>query len=325
MTTYYGLYGQKVQYLASDPTDPQTGQVWYNSTSAVLKVRSLTTSGTWASGGNLNTGRSISQGAGTQTAGILCGGFTGAPSSATEQYNGTSWTAVASMNTARYDGGASGTQTATLAFGGSNPINNATESYNGTSWTTLPATMNNGRYGFGFTAAGPSTAALAFGGTTSGTSALDDSESYNGSTWTSTPVLATAIMYGVGFGTPSSAILTSGGPTHVSQSSALTQSWNGSSWTNLPAGHNLTQAGPSRSGFGTASSALIVGVPAPSVELYNGTSWTAVTAMPGSRDSSTGIGASGSLGLVTGTYAAGTSTIEWTGPGTAQTQTVTVT
>jgi hypothetical protein len=39
MATYYGTYGQKVQYLASDPSDPQIGQVWYNSTSATLKVR----------------------------------------------------------------------------------------------------------------------------------------------------------------------------------------------------------------------------------------------------------------------------------------------
>ena len=54
MTTYYETYGQKVQYLASDPSDPQTGQVWYNSTSATLKVRAATTSGTWASGGSLS-------------------------------------------------------------------------------------------------------------------------------------------------------------------------------------------------------------------------------------------------------------------------------
>jgi hypothetical protein len=54
MATYYGTYGQKVQYLASDPSDPQTGQVWYNSTSATLKVQSATTAGAWATGGNLN-------------------------------------------------------------------------------------------------------------------------------------------------------------------------------------------------------------------------------------------------------------------------------
>jgi hypothetical protein len=50
MATYYGTYGQKVQYLASDPSDPQIGQVWYNSTSAVLKVRQLGTVNAWASG-----------------------------------------------------------------------------------------------------------------------------------------------------------------------------------------------------------------------------------------------------------------------------------
>jgi hypothetical protein len=325
MTTYYGLYGQKVQYLASDPTDVQVGQVWYNSTSATLKVRAATTTGAWASGGNLNTGRSIAQGTGPQTAGLLCGGFTGAPSSATEKYNGTSWTSVTSMNTARYDGGASGTQTATIAFGGANPINNATESYNGSTWTTLPGTMNTSRYGFGYTAAGTNTATLAFGGTSNGTSALSDSESYNGSTWTNTPNLATAIMYGAGFGTPSSALLTAGGPSNVDQTSAITQSWSGSSWTNLPAGSNITQAGPSRAVFGTASSALLVGIPAPSVESWNGSTWTSAPAMPIARDSSTGIGASGSLGLVTGAYAAVTSTINWTGPGVAQTKTVTVT
>jgi hypothetical protein len=57
MATYYGTYGQKVQYLASDPSDPQIGQVWYNSTSATLKVRQLSTVNAWASGGNLNTKR----------------------------------------------------------------------------------------------------------------------------------------------------------------------------------------------------------------------------------------------------------------------------
>ena len=324
MATYYGTYGQKVQYLSSDPPAPQTGQVWYNSTSAVLKVRSVTTSGTWAAGGNLNSGRSISQGAGTQTAGILCGGNRSGPSALTEKYDGTAWTAVNSMNTARYDGGTAGTQTATLAFGGANPINNATESYNGTTWTTLPATMSTSRYGFGYVANGTQTAALAFGGTDSGTSALSNGESYNGTTWTATPNLATAIMYGEGMGTQTAAIFTAGGPTNTSQSSATTQSWNGSSWTNLPSGHNLTQAGPSRSGFGIATSALIVGIPAPSVELYNGTSWTSVTAMPGTRDSSTGIGASGSLGLMTGAYATTATTFEWEGPGVATTRTVTV-
>jgi hypothetical protein len=76
MATYYGTYGQKVQYLASDPSDPQIGQVWYNSTSAVLKVRSATTAGTWASGGTMNTARFSLAGSGTQTAALAFGGTT---------------------------------------------------------------------------------------------------------------------------------------------------------------------------------------------------------------------------------------------------------
>ena len=106
MTTYYGLYGQKVQYLASDPTDVQVGQVWYNSTSATLKVRSATTSGTWASGGNLNTATDQQGSGGTQTSAIKFGGRSGDPTprqtNATEKYDGTSWTSVTSMGTARY-------------------------------------------------------------------------------------------------------------------------------------------------------------------------------------------------------------------------------
>jgi hypothetical protein len=75
MATYYGTYGQKVQYLASDPASPQNGQVWFNSTSNLLKV-GVTQQGAWATGGNLATGRFFLGGAGTQTAGLAFGGET---------------------------------------------------------------------------------------------------------------------------------------------------------------------------------------------------------------------------------------------------------
>ena len=123
MATYYGTYGQKVQYLASDPSDPQIGQVWYNSTSAVLKVRQVTTTGTWAAGGNLNTTRRELANAGIQTAALAFGGATvsvgGSNSTATELYNGTSWAEAASMITARNRLAGAGTQASALAFGGS--------------------------------------------------------------------------------------------------------------------------------------------------------------------------------------------------------------
>ena len=138
MTTYYGLYGQKVQYLASDPTDVQTGQVWYNSTSATLKVRAVTTSGTWAAGGNMGTARRVFAAAGTQTAGLAFGGLIPPNTAETEEYGGTSWTAGGNLGTPKRDLGGTGTQTAALAIGGYElPVGNLaeTEEYDGTSWT----------------------------------------------------------------------------------------------------------------------------------------------------------------------------------------------
>ena len=50
MADYKGIKGFKVQSLASDPSSPLTGQIWYNTTSGVLKyyngsaVKTVTTS-----------------------------------------------------------------------------------------------------------------------------------------------------------------------------------------------------------------------------------------------------------------------------------------
>ena len=191
MATYYGTYGQKVQYLASDPSDPQIGQVWYNSTSAVLKVRSATTAGTWASGGTMNTARFSLAGSGTQTAALAFGGTTsgGTPGNipgATEKYDGTTWTNTGTMNTGRFGLAGAGTQTATIAAtGGTNggaptSPSNASESFNGTSWTStspINTTRRNAR------GTGLQTAALIFGGQVDGASPNKSAatESWNGS------------------------------------------------------------------------------------------------------------------------------------------------
>ena len=327
MTTFKEIRGTTIEVVSTDPTNPETGQIWYNSSSGTLKGRVALAAG-WASGGNLNTGRSYSKGVGTVTATITTGGYLGGPpavdtSTATESYNGSSWTTVSAMNTKRYAHGATGTQTAAIAYTGVNPpFVSATESYNGSAWTTTPATVNSARYGFGYSANGTQTAALFAGGTTSGTSALSDSESYNGTSWTSTPTLATATMYGSGCGTQAAMIIAGGGPTHVSQTSAVTQLWNGSAWTNSPA--NLNTGRGDLVLFGTQTSAIAAGSPAPAVESWNGTSWTTVTAMPAVRNSGGGSGASGTSGLLFGGAPNVVSTIQWTGPGSFGTKTITV-
>ena len=74
MTTYKNIKGIEIKYLSADPPAPTVGQVWYNSTTKVVKG-AINGVGAWASGGNLNTARVIStSNAGTQTAALAFGG-----------------------------------------------------------------------------------------------------------------------------------------------------------------------------------------------------------------------------------------------------------
>jgi hypothetical protein len=163
MATYKGIQGFTIQNLSADPSNPIEGQVWYNSTSNVWKVEEATAAGSWATGNNMNTARVALAGAGTQTAALAFGGYTGTGTGATEEYDGTSWTNnPTGLNTPRWEIRGCGTQTAALSFGGEiPPFTGATEEYDGSTWTNT-GTMNTAR---GIIAgAGTQTAALAFGG-----------------------------------------------------------------------------------------------------------------------------------------------------------------
>jgi hypothetical protein len=168
MADYINIKGQNIEVVASDPSNPTVGQIWYNSTSNTLKGGGVTTAGAWATGNNMNTARFELGGVGTQTAGLAFGGYSPV-SAATEEYDGTSWaTSPGSLNTAREGfGGQAGIQTAALAFGGSTTGGStgnvgATEEYDGNSWATSPGSLNAARGRMGGT--GIQTAALAFGG-----------------------------------------------------------------------------------------------------------------------------------------------------------------
>jgi hypothetical protein len=43
MATYKEIFGTNIEVLASDPANPVTGQVWYNSTDNVVKGLGLYT------------------------------------------------------------------------------------------------------------------------------------------------------------------------------------------------------------------------------------------------------------------------------------------
>ena len=325
MATYYGTYGQKVQYLASDPSDPQTGQVWYNSTSATLKVRVVTTTDSWASGGTLNTGRSSMGGAGIQTAALAFAGEEAPGNSvATESYNGTSWTSVSNMNTARRAGGSLGLQTAALYVGGyitGGSVN--TETWNGTSWTSVN-NASNVRYDTG--ASGLTSAALALGGSGSSGAIPVGVESWNGTSWTAGTNLPTN-RRSAGFsivGTQTATLYSGGVNTPNSARVSDVYSWNGSSWSTLT---NLPGNRGSAGNFGTQTSSLVAGGDDGSVDLnnavlWNGSSWTT---SPATLANAFGSWASASPAPSgSGILYRNSITEEFNGPGLVTTQTITV-
>jgi hypothetical protein len=139
MATYKEIFGTDVEVVSSDPANPVTGQVWYNSTTQQLKGYKQVIGNAWSTGGNLNTARSTLAGAGTQTAGLAFGGNIPPLTGATESYNGTSWTELNDLTTARSYVMGFGTQSSALAAGGALPADftGVTESWNGTSWTEV--------------------------------------------------------------------------------------------------------------------------------------------------------------------------------------------
>ena len=102
-------------------------------------VASQAATGSWSSGGNLNTARFGIMSGGNTTAAIAAAGNTtdgGAPgmTNVVESYDGSSWSEVAEVNTARMFG-ASGTQTpatAAIIFAGNKgpAYSNDTETWN---------------------------------------------------------------------------------------------------------------------------------------------------------------------------------------------------
>ena len=273
MANYTGIQGQNILIVDTDPANPTEGQIWYNSTSNLLKGYANVVTNAWATGGNLNTARKRLGGAGTQTAALAFGGATvsvgGSNSTATELYNGTAWTSnPTGLNTGNNGLAGAGTQTAALGFGGyvaPSGVKNVTESWNGTSWTSVNSLNTSRGYLGGL---GLQTAALAFGGYSPATTAA--TESWNGSSWTTVNSLNTARNSLAGAGIQTAGLAFGGGdPVKTS-----TESWNGTSWTSV---NSMNTARAALAGAGTQTLALAAGgtgSPTGATELWNGTSWT---------------------------------------------------
>jgi len=305
MTDYKGIKGFTIQNVSSDPSNPILGQIWYNSASGTFKGLEAGT-GTWSSGGNINTTRAQTTCApdGTSTDGLLFGGAPG-DLAVTEKYDGTTWTEVADLNLGRYEIGAGGTPAAALAFGGySSPdLDVDTETWNGTSWTEV-ADMNVGARGLA--SCGTQGAALAIGGgRVPAEATVAAVEQWNGTSWTEVNDLNTARKYFPGAGTVTAGLAMGGSSAPAGPGTqALTESFNGTSWSETNA---MNTGRRSNAGFGTQAAALTMGGDEPTLsaktESWDGTSWTEVADLASARTTS-GSGGSSTDGLIAGGYVA---------------------
>ncbi len=316
MTTYKDIRGTHIKTVTTDPPAPVNGQMWYNSTTRVMKGFTSNPTGAWATGGSLNTARAgLSSCGGTQDSALVAGGepFT----ANTEEYNGTSWTEVANLNTARRSNSTVGTNTeAALSFGGNTPPNTSVainESWNGSAWTEVADLNAAGRARVG---SGTYTAAIASGGGVPGGSNLRNAETWNGSAWTEVGDLNADHYYAAGttYGTTTATLVFGGDPTL-----AITESWNGSAWTevnDLNTGRRvLMGAGTQPSGiaFGGYDGSAATG----KTELWNGSSWTETTDMATARYEGGGAGATNGSAIAMGGPPGTSATEEWTAPVTS--------
>ncbi len=309
MTTYKEIKGTQIEVLASDPSNPADGQVWYNSTDNVLKGNVGSPVASWATGGSLNTGRTGGAGGAGSTISASIA-FSGDPRPAvgikTELYNGSNWTEVNDLNQIRSAAASAihGTQTAALWFGGvdvpggSVSIKTETEKWNGTNWTEVND-LNQGRYYV--SGAGTNSSAIAFGGQNPTSTKLAQTELYNGTNWTEVNDLATAKANIAGAGADNTSALAFGGKGPPAAVIATNEQWNGTNWTEVG---DLNTARAFAGGSGIVTSALCFGGEVPPgetasavTESWNGSTWTEVNDLITARNQTNGNGFSNSSAI----------------------------
>jgi len=335
MASYKEIFGTNIEVLASDPANPVTGQVWYNSTDNVVKGAALTTAGAWATGTDSPYAATGVNGVGSQTSALIFGGEgpPGGEVTTSVLYNGTTWTTTASLNEQMQLGLNFGTSTSALAAGGERTppgVSGKTELWNGTSWTETTDLSTARRNGGGSGA--DSTSGVVFGGGEH-PSYSTSTEEWNGSVWTSGGSLPNG-QAGSSAGDSATAALFFGGPENPSPPyvASTTVSYNGTSWTAVNSMNTARRIGPRGASVGANSSdgawyaggltgpGALVG----STELWNGTSWSEDGDMNTARYNGGGAGNSSSALYVAGNAPPNSAaTEEFTGAGAPLTVTFT--
>ena len=274
----------------------QEGQVWYNTTSTVLKgFGQFLASVTWASGAGMAAYANGIRGFGTQTAAIGVG-FYGPSTPLSYTYNGSAWSSINGLVNApgRYYPGGTGTTTAGICFGGE-PGKNESETYDGTSWTE----GNNLTTGRNFMASG-GTSTAAFGAAGYAPGYTGKTEIWNGTSWSEDADVPVGVQGPGGNGSVTAAIIYSGIIASPSTTTAITYTFDGTTWSDASADVNTEcsmfgSAGPQT---GNTAALKFGGETHPgktvNTELYDGSTWTEVANIANGRRSFGGAGTTAS-------------------------------
>jgi len=288
--------GSAISSVAGNPAAPvAVGKIWYNTNTDSFNIAA--TLEAWSSGAPLSVSRNYVKGCGTQTAALTYSGYTGtAPTTSTEEYNGSGWTTGGNMGAGAYSIQAYGTQTAAVQSG-SYPNNADTEEYDGSAWTA-GGNLNTGRgEGAGF---GILTAGVVAGGFNPGPTSLSTVEHYDGTSYSSATSMSNARRADFGAAGIQTAGLAVSGP----PSGTAVEEYDGTTWT---AGGAHPSSLSQHCATGTQTDALVYGVgppPAPTqTTKYDGTTWTVSPAtLATGRRLAAGAGADGSSALLSGGY-----------------------
>ena len=303
MAAYKDLVGQKVTVVTSNPPEPKTGQMWYNSTDGKLRGLGKIASATSQPGVTRSSPTAVqmaSASGGPSDANWVAGGNTYV--NTTEEWNGSGWSNGGNLNVSGLNRSGFGTLTAGVCVGGMTPTpaaTNATEHYNGTSWSAVNAMPEALR---GLCGGGTQTAAIMYSG--HGNPSLysvasDKTKYYDGTNWSVQPATmntARANMSGCGIQTAALGVSGENGPVGTPAQS-MVEEYNGSTWSTAPTLNTARgNQGPATCQGSTTNASMLGGNPpsGTAIENYDGTSWTTnSTSLAGNQSQSAGFGASG--------------------------------
>jgi len=329
MATYRAVHGANIPIRASDPANPQVGEVWYNTTTHALKARINVASSSWSTSGSLNAGRYALGNFGTPAAGDALNGNThpvGAPntqSNSHESYDGSTWTALSNTPFAVTFFASSGTSTAGIGAGGGQPAGSyqsAAYTWGGSSWTSITAVPGGG-YEAG-NMFGTQTANIFYGG---GTPSGYPGAAFtgDGSSWTSGPNLPGSNYYGCVCTGTSTAAISIGG---ANPTSNKVEELDGTTWTSAT---SVPLTIPNGTGNGVGIQTAAVYAHNTNNQFWDGNSWSTEASLPVGKPSRAASGGTQAGWFAAGGTPGGTptpsarETSEFVGAGN-QTQTVTV-